>query len=100
MAASALAASAAASQSLRNHEILDTVGTTAAALSLTGSSFIVLCYLLFHKLHKFSFKLVYFLAVAALLAPGHSACPATDARQPCPVSATTRRPGRPNTTGH
>ncbi|EMS54736.1 hypothetical protein TRIUR3_25788 [Triticum urartu] len=64
MAASALAASAAASQSMRNREILDAVGTTAAALSLAGSSFIVLCYLLFRELRKFSFKLVYFLAVA------------------------------------
>ncbi|XP_048546498.1 G-protein coupled receptor 1 [Triticum urartu] len=67
MAASALAASAAASQSMRNREILDAVGTTAAALSLAGSSFIVLCYLLFRELRKFSFKLVYFLAVADML---------------------------------
>uniref|UniRef100_A0A453R198 Uncharacterized protein n=1 Tax=Aegilops tauschii subsp. strangulata TaxID=200361 RepID=A0A453R198_AEGTS len=50
--------------SMRNREILDAVGTTAAALSLAGSSFIVLCYLLFRELRKFSFKLVYFLAVA------------------------------------
>jgi hypothetical protein len=64
MAATALAATAAASQSLRNREILDAVGTTAAALSLVGSSFIVLCYLLFRELRKFSFKLVYFLALA------------------------------------
>ena len=62
MAAAALSASA--SQSLRNRELLDAVGTTAAALSLAGSSFIVLCYLLFRELRKFSFKLVYFLAVA------------------------------------
>ncbi|KAK1603791.1 hypothetical protein QYE76_027464 [Lolium multiflorum] len=67
MAATALAASAAASQSLRNREILDAVGTTAAALSLVGSSFIVLCYLLFRELRKFSFKLVYFLALADML---------------------------------
>uniref|UniRef100_A0A453R1H9 G-protein coupled receptors family 2 profile 2 domain-containing protein n=1 Tax=Aegilops tauschii subsp. strangulata TaxID=200361 RepID=A0A453R1H9_AEGTS len=55
------------SQSMRNREILDAVGTTAAALSLAGSSFIVLCYLLFRELRKFSFKLVYFLAVADML---------------------------------
>ncbi|KQK19126.1 hypothetical protein BRADI_1g46520v3 [Brachypodium distachyon] len=63
----AAAAAAAASQSLRNRELLDAVGTTAAALSLAGSSFIVLCYLLFRELRKFSFKLVYFLALADML---------------------------------
>ncbi|XP_074588726.1 G-protein coupled receptor 1 [Curcuma longa] len=42
------------------------VGVSAgtAALSLAGSSFIVLCYLLFKELHKFSFKLVFFLALS------------------------------------
>ncbi|CAN6198421.1 unnamed protein product [Urochloa humidicola] len=55
---------AAASQALREHQILDAVGTGAAALSLVGSSFIVLCYLLFRELRKFSFKLVFYLAVS------------------------------------
>uniref|UniRef100_A0A0E0DYD5 G-protein coupled receptors family 2 profile 2 domain-containing protein n=1 Tax=Oryza meridionalis TaxID=40149 RepID=A0A0E0DYD5_9ORYZ len=63
MAASA-AAAAAVSQALRDRDVLDAVGTSAAALSLAGSSFIVLCYLLFRELRKFSFKLVYFLAVS------------------------------------
>uniref|UniRef100_A0A0E0L903 G-protein coupled receptors family 2 profile 2 domain-containing protein n=1 Tax=Oryza punctata TaxID=4537 RepID=A0A0E0L903_ORYPU len=63
MAASA-AAAAAVSQVLRDRDVLDAVGTSAAALSLAGSSFIVLCYLLFRELRKFSFKLVYFLAVS------------------------------------
>uniref|UniRef100_A0A0D9WMZ4 G-protein coupled receptors family 2 profile 2 domain-containing protein n=1 Tax=Leersia perrieri TaxID=77586 RepID=A0A0D9WMZ4_9ORYZ len=58
------AVAAAASQVLREREILDAVSTSAAALSLVGSSFIVLCYLLFRELRKFSFKLVFFLAVS------------------------------------
>ncbi|XP_066374724.1 G-protein coupled receptor 1-like [Miscanthus floridulus] len=58
------AASVAMSQALRDRQILDAVGTGAAALSLVGSSFIVLCYLLFRELRKFSFKLVYYLAVS------------------------------------
>jgi len=60
----AAAASAAVSQALRDRQILDAVGTGAAALSLVGSSFIVLCYLLFRELRKFSFKLVFYLAVS------------------------------------
>ncbi|CAO2179893.1 unnamed protein product [Urochloa humidicola] len=60
----AAAASAAVSQTLRDRQILDAVGTGAAALSLVGSSFIVLCYLLFRELRKFSFKLVFYLAVS------------------------------------
>lgn len=58
------AASAAGIQSLQYRQILDAVGTGAAALSLVGSSFIVLCYLLFRELRKFSFKLVFYLAVS------------------------------------
>lgn len=57
-------ASAAMRQVLRDRQILDAVGTGAAALSLVGSSFIVLCYLLFRELRKFSFKLVFYLAVS------------------------------------
>ncbi|TVU12197.1 hypothetical protein EJB05_45830, partial [Eragrostis curvula] len=63
----ATAASAAVSQALRDRQILDAVGTTAAALSLAGSSFIVICYLLFRELRKFSFKLVFYLAVSLIL---------------------------------
>lgn len=60
----AAAASAAMRQALRDRQILDAVGTGAAALSLAGSSFIVICYLLFRELRKFSFKLVFYLAVS------------------------------------
>ncbi|GJN00650.1 hypothetical protein PR202_ga17846 [Eleusine coracana subsp. coracana] len=60
----AAAASAVLSQAMRDRQVLDSVGTTAAALSLAGSSFIVLCYLLFRELRKFSFKLVFYLAVS------------------------------------
>jgi CHASE2 domain-containing sensor protein len=63
-AVAAASASAAMSQALRDRQILDAVGTGAAALSLVGSSFIVLCYLLFRELRKFSFKLVFYLAVS------------------------------------
>ncbi|GJN29371.1 hypothetical protein PR202_gb17594 [Eleusine coracana subsp. coracana] len=62
----AAAASAVLSQAMRDRQVLDSVGTTAAALSLAGSSFIVLCYLLFRELRKFSFKLVFYLAVSVL----------------------------------
>jgi hypothetical protein len=60
----AAAAAAAMRQALRDRQILDAVGTGAAALSLVGSSFIVICYLLFRELRKFSFKLVFYLAVS------------------------------------
>lgn len=53
----------AASQALRECHILEAVGTGAATFSLAGSSFIVLCYLFFRELLKFSFKLVFYLAV-------------------------------------
>ncbi|KAK4422179.1 G-protein coupled receptor 1 [Sesamum alatum] len=45
-------------------EILTTINTGASSLSLVGSGFIVLCYLLFKELRKFSFKLVFFLALS------------------------------------
>ncbi|KAL0297172.1 UNVERIFIED_CONTAM: G-protein coupled receptor 1 [Sesamum radiatum] len=44
--------------------ILTTINTGASSLSLVGSGFIVLCYLLFKELRKFSFKLVFFLALS------------------------------------
>ncbi|KAL6861189.1 hypothetical protein ACP4OV_016889 [Aristida adscensionis] len=59
-----MAPAAGLSQALKDRDVLDAVGTAAAALSLAGSSFIVLCYLLFRELRKFSFKLVFYLAVS------------------------------------
>lgn len=44
--------------------ILTAVNTGASSLSFVGSGFIVLCYLLFKELRKFSFKLVFFLALS------------------------------------
>ncbi|KAI0494560.1 hypothetical protein KFK09_024698 [Dendrobium nobile] len=50
--------------SVKDRRILAAFSTTAAALSLAGSAFIVLCYILFKELRKFSFKLVFFLALS------------------------------------
>ncbi|XP_057957755.1 G-protein coupled receptor 1 [Malania oleifera] len=50
-----------------HRRILTTVNTGASSLSLVGSGFIVLCYLLFKELRKFSFKLVFYLALSDLL---------------------------------
>ncbi|KAG6423415.1 hypothetical protein SASPL_113811 [Salvia splendens] len=44
--------------------ILTAINSGASSLSLVGSGFIVLCYLLFKELRKFSFKLVFFLALS------------------------------------
>ncbi|CAI9755758.1 unnamed protein product [Fraxinus pennsylvanica] len=44
--------------------ILTAINTGASSLSFVGSGFIVLCYLLFKELRKFSFKLVFFLALS------------------------------------
>ncbi|VFQ84752.1 unnamed protein product [Cuscuta campestris] len=44
--------------------VLTAVNTGGSSLSLLGSGFIVLCYLLFKELRKFSFKLVFFLALS------------------------------------
>ncbi|PIN23990.1 hypothetical protein CDL12_03293 [Handroanthus impetiginosus] len=44
--------------------ILTAINTSASSFSLVGSGFIVLCYLLFKELRKFSFKLVFFLALS------------------------------------
>ncbi|KAJ6812728.1 G-protein coupled receptor 1 [Iris pallida] len=63
-AAAGAVAAAAASLSLKERRILAAVGSGAAALSLGGSTFIVLCYLFFRELRKFSFKLVFFLALS------------------------------------
>ncbi|CAI0467666.1 unnamed protein product [Linum tenue] len=47
-----------------DRRILRTVNAGASSLSFLGSSFIVLCYLLFRDLRKFSFKLVFYLAIS------------------------------------
>ncbi|KAJ3695783.1 hypothetical protein LUZ60_001160 [Juncus effusus] len=47
-----------------DRSVLVAVRIAVAALSLGGSAFIVLCYVLFKELHKFSFKLVFFLALS------------------------------------
>ncbi|CAL9109281.1 unnamed protein product [Musa hybrid cultivar] len=58
------APSTAVGLSSADRHVLTAVSVGAAALSLAGSAFIVLCYLLFKELHKFSFKLVFFLALS------------------------------------
>ncbi|CAI0467675.1 unnamed protein product [Linum tenue] len=50
-----------------DRRILRTVNAGASSLSFLGSSFIVLCYLLFRDLRKFSFKLVFYLAISDML---------------------------------
>ncbi|XP_010261835.1 PREDICTED: G-protein coupled receptor 1 [Nelumbo nucifera] len=53
--------------SAHDRRILTSVNAGASILSFTGSSFIVLCYVLFKELRKFSFKLVFFLALSDML---------------------------------
>ncbi|XP_011625321.1 G-protein coupled receptor 1 [Amborella trichopoda] len=50
--------------SANDRHILAAVNVGASTLSLAGSAFIVLCYALFKELRKFSFKLVFFLALS------------------------------------
>uniref|UniRef100_A0A2P2JLI6 G-protein coupled receptor 1 isoform X1 n=2 Tax=Rhizophora mucronata TaxID=61149 RepID=A0A2P2JLI6_RHIMU len=50
-----------------DRRILMAVNTGASSLSFLGSSFIVACYLLFKELRKFSFKLVFYLALSDML---------------------------------
>uniref|UniRef100_A0A5B7A9I0 G-protein coupled receptors family 2 profile 2 domain-containing protein n=1 Tax=Davidia involucrata TaxID=16924 RepID=A0A5B7A9I0_DAVIN len=50
-----------------DRRILTAVNTGASSLSFLGSGFIVLCYVLFKELRKFSFKLVFFLALSDML---------------------------------
>ncbi|KAM3270261.1 G-protein coupled receptor 1 isoform X1 [Capsicum chacoense] len=45
-------------------QVLTAVNSGASSLSLVGSGFIVICYLLFKELRKFSFKLVFYLALS------------------------------------
>ncbi|XP_048133087.1 G-protein coupled receptor 1 isoform X1 [Rhodamnia argentea] len=53
--------------SLHDREILTSVNAVASSFSLLGSGFIVLCYVLFKELRKFSFKLVFYLALSDML---------------------------------
>lgn len=50
-----------------DRRFLTALNTGASSLSFVGSSFIVLCYLLFKELRKFSFKLVFYLALSDML---------------------------------
>ncbi|KAJ4721880.1 G-protein-coupled receptor 1 [Melia azedarach] len=50
-----------------DRRILTTLNTGASSLSFVGSGFIVLCYCLFKELRKFSFKLVFYLALSDML---------------------------------
>ena len=47
-----------------DRSILTAINTGASSLSFVGSTFIVLCYCLFKELRKFSFKLVFYLALS------------------------------------
>ncbi|KAM7279141.1 hypothetical protein ACFE04_006275 [Oxalis oulophora] len=48
-------------------QMLRAVNLGASSLSFVGSTFIVLCYVLFKELRKFSFKLVFYLAISDML---------------------------------
>ncbi|PNX87512.1 G-protein coupled receptor [Trifolium pratense] len=48
-----------------DRRIINVVNVGASSLSFAGSTFIVLCYLLFKDLRKFSFKLVFYLALSS-----------------------------------
>ncbi|KAF7817344.1 G-protein coupled receptor 1 [Senna tora] len=50
-----------------DRQILTAVNAAASSLSFLGSGFIVLCYALFKELRKFSFKLVFYLALSDML---------------------------------
>ncbi|KAL0697010.1 hypothetical protein Bca4012_064190 [Brassica carinata] len=50
-----------------DRSILTAINTGASSLSFVGSTFIVLCYCLFKELRKFSFKLVFYLALSDML---------------------------------
>jgi hypothetical protein len=47
-----------------DRRVLMAVNAGASSLSFVGSGFIVLCYVLFKELRKFSFKLVFYLALS------------------------------------
>ncbi|KAG2664167.1 hypothetical protein I3843_16G065100 [Carya illinoinensis] len=50
-----------------DRRVLMAVNAGASSLSFVGSGFIVLCYVLFKELRKFSFKLVFYLALSDML---------------------------------
>ncbi|XP_026431122.1 G-protein coupled receptor 1-like [Papaver somniferum] len=50
-----------------DRHFLTSLNSGASSLSFAGSGFIVLCYLLFKDLRKFSFKLVFYLALSDML---------------------------------
>ncbi|GLT66514.1 hypothetical protein SLA2020_388740 [Shorea laevis] len=50
-----------------DRHVLMAVNAGASSLSFVGSGFIVLCYVLFKELRKFSFKLVFYLALSDML---------------------------------
>jgi hypothetical protein len=54
-------------QTAYDRRIITAVNVGASSLSFAGSTFIVLCYLLFKELRKFSFKLVFYLALSDML---------------------------------
>ncbi|KAJ7958423.1 G-protein-coupled receptor 1 [Quillaja saponaria] len=64
-----MAAAVAVAGVLTAHDrrILTAVNVGASSLSFVGSGFIVLCYVLFKELRKFSFKLVFYLALSDML---------------------------------
>lgn len=61
------AAAVAGSLTAHDRRILTALNAGASSLSFVGSGFIVLCYCLFRELRKFSFKLVFFLALSDML---------------------------------
>ncbi|CAN1151021.1 G-protein coupled receptor 1 [Linum perenne] len=50
-----------------DRRLLRNINAGASSFSFLGSSFIVLCYILFRDLRKFSFKLVFYLAISDML---------------------------------
>ncbi|KAG2299902.1 hypothetical protein Bca52824_036374 [Brassica carinata] len=54
--------------------ILTAINTGAPSLSFVGSTFIVLCYCFFKELCKFSFKLVFYLALSDMLCSDDCSC--------------------------
>uniref|UniRef100_A0A2N9ESE3 G-protein coupled receptors family 2 profile 2 domain-containing protein n=1 Tax=Fagus sylvatica TaxID=28930 RepID=A0A2N9ESE3_FAGSY len=57
----------AGSLTAHDRHVLTALSAGASSLSFVGSGFIVLCYVLFKELRKFSFKLVFYLALSDML---------------------------------
>ncbi|XP_038720373.1 G-protein coupled receptor 1 isoform X3 [Tripterygium wilfordii] len=62
-----MATQVAGAMTAQDRRVLAAVNVGASSLSLVGSGFIVLCYLIFKELRKFSFKLVFYLALSDML---------------------------------